>query len=582
MFVSSITYAGVTQRVSILNNGNQSDFGWSASPSMSADGRFVAFESCSDNLVSNDTNESLDVFVRDMQTGEIQRVSVSDDGMQLDSASYAPSISADGRYVAFTTTTYDQVSYDVLTSECFVRDLQTNKTECVSISSDGGQANGYSDSPSISANGRYVAFTSTAENLVPDDTNGFQDVFVRDMQTGKTKLVSVSSEGVQANTCCWEPSISADGKFVVFTSGADNLVSNDTNLSEDVFIYNMQTGETQRISISTDGVETNYESWDPSISADGRFVAFESFADNLVNGSENINRGLFVRDTQTGITECVNIEKDGSQAYCYSYTSHISADGRFVTFASYADNLVTGDDNETIDIFVRDRQTGETRLASVTSEGLQADYGSLNACISADGRFVAFESWASNLVPDDSNEVRNVYIHDMEGVSLSKTNMLIKKGSSEKLAADVHLFGTANNDVIWSSSNTDVATVNANGTVTAISEGTATITATTVDKSLTADCSIIVKSMIYFTSPTIKDYCDTYSKKISISGKIDSSLTKASWQIDSKHKGSCKIRNGSWSAGKIELALGENLITVHRNNERKTGLYQHTACKLCR
>jgi Tol biopolymer transport system component len=412
---------GNTTRVSVATGGGQANFD-SFDPSISADGRYVAFTSNATNLVSGDTNGDWDIFVHDRQTGQTTRVSVATGGGQANLASLDPSISADGRYVAFVSAATNLVSGDTNNfQDIFVHDRQTGQTTRVSVASDGTQANGHSYDPSISADGRYVAFASLASNLVSGDTNGAWDVFVHDRQTGETTRVSVASDGTQAIGFFFgsSPSISADGRYVAFDSWATNLVSGDTNDKPDVFVHDRQTGQTTRVSVSSDGTQANNGANYPSISADGRYVAFESSSTNLVSGDTNSVTDIFVHDRQTGQTTRVSVSSDGTQANggpgWSGKTSSISADGRYVAFHSYADNLVSGDTNSATDIFVHDRQTGVTTRVSIASDGTQANGFSSSPSISADGRYVAFMSGATNLVSGDTNNARDVFVHGREG-----------------------------------------------------------------------------------------------------------------------------------------------------------------------
>src|SRR5258706_12926625 len=275
---------GDTIRVTVDSSGGQG-IGPSFGSSISADGRYVAFHSDAINLVPNDTNENIDVFIHDTQTGNTTRVSVDSNGVQSNGGSSAPAISADGRYVAFDSAATNLVPNDTNGNwDVFIHDMQTGNTTRVSIDSNGTESNGGSGSSSISADGRYVAFESEATNIVPDDTNGADDVFVHDLQTGNTRRVSVDSSGVQANGSSGDPylwggsAISADGRFIVFGSGATNLVPNDTNGSGDYFIHDMQTGATTRVSVDSSGAQSSNGCffcylWPPSISADGGYVA---------------------------------------------------------------------------------------------------------------------------------------------------------------------------------------------------------------------------------------------------------------------------------------------------------------------
>jgi Tol biopolymer transport system component len=412
---------GNTTRVSVATGGGQANFD-SFDPSISADGRYVAFTSNATNLVSGDTNGDWDIFVHDRQTGQTTRVSVATGGGQANLASLDPSISADGRYVAFVSAATNLVSGDTNNfQDIFVHDRQTGQTTRVSVASDGTQANGHSYDPSISADGRYVAFASLASNLVSGDTNGAWDVFVHDRQTGETTRVSVASDGTQAIGFFFgsSPSISADGRYVAFDSWATNLVSGDTNDKPDVFVHDRQTGQTTRVSVSSDGTQANNGANYPSISADGRYVAFESSSTNLVSGDTNSVTDIFVHDRQTGQTTRVSVSSDGTQANegpgWSGKNSSISADGRYVAFHSYADNLVSGDTNSATDIFVHDRQTGVTTRVSIASDGTQANGFSSSPSISADGRYVAFMSGATNLVSGDTNNARDVFVHGREG-----------------------------------------------------------------------------------------------------------------------------------------------------------------------
>ena len=230
---------------------------------------------------------------------------------------------------------------------------QQASTKRVSVDSLGAQGIGDSEGPSISAHGRFVAFYSSAANLVGSDTNGARDVFVRDRKTGKTTRVSVNSHGAQANGESFAAPISADGRFVAFLSSASNLVGGDTNGARDVFVRDRKAGKTRRVSVDSHGAQGNGDSFIPSISADGRFVAFYSDAANLVAGDGNAAGDGFVRDRKAGRTKRVSVASHGTQGNDTSFPPSISADGRFVAFTSLANNLVAGDTNGASDIFAR-------------------------------------------------------------------------------------------------------------------------------------------------------------------------------------------------------------------------------------
>ena len=406
--------AQTTERVSVATGGGQGD-GNSTNSAISADGRFVAFFSGATNLVGGDTNATIDIFVHDRQTGTTERVSVTTGGVQATGGdSYNPAISADGRFVAFDSDATNLVGGDTNgLNDVFVHDRQTGTTERLSVATDGTEADNNSYDPAISADGRFVAFYSYATNLVSGDTNSTFDIFVHDRQTGTTERVSVATGGAEATGVSLVPAISADGRFVAFHSDATNLVSGDTNGQSDVFVHDRQTGTTERVSVATGGTEANFASNAGPISADGRFVSFQSLASNLVSGDTNGARDIFVHDRQTGATERVSVATGGGQADGDSIIAAISADGRFVAFRSTSTNLVVGGDtNATYDIFVHDRQTGTTERVSVATGGGQATGGSYAPAISADGRFVAFDSSATDLVTGDTNAVNDIFVRD--------------------------------------------------------------------------------------------------------------------------------------------------------------------------
>jgi len=401
-----------TTRVSVDSSGAEGN-SVSDSPSISADGQIVTFQSYASNLATGDTNGTWDVFVRDCLTGITERVSVDSSGAEGNYLSDSPSISADGQFVAFRSRASNLVVGDTNgTLDIFVHDRFTGNTERVSVDSSGAQGNSYSEDPSISADGQIVAFQSYASNLVVGDTNGTWDVFVRDCLTGITERVSVSSSGKQANNESNYPSISSDGQIVAFHSNASNLVAGDTNGTWDVFVHDRTTGRTERVSVDSSGAEGNDYSFYPAISAGGLFVAYYSAASNLVSGDTNWAGDVFVHDRLTGTTERVSVDSSGAEGNLYSQLPSISADGQVVAFYSHATNLVSGDTNGRADTFVHDRLTRITERVSVDSSGVQGNDGSWDPSISADGRIVAFNSDASNLVAGDTNAARDVFVHE--------------------------------------------------------------------------------------------------------------------------------------------------------------------------
>ncbi len=403
-----------TIRASVASNGTQGN-GHSFDPSISGDGRYVAFVSGATNLVTGDTNHVNDIFVHDRAYGWTTRVSMAT-GLttQANDYSSSPSISGDGRYVAFVSNATNLVAGDTNGyPDVFVHDRQTGGTTRVSVHSSGTQGDEKSWQPSISWDGQYVAFASYATNLETIDTNGKIDVFVHDRSTGNTTRVSVATGGIQGNGNSGNPSIfwdSFSGYSVAFESAATNLVTPDTNNAQDIFVYDQVSGTT-RISVNSNGTEGNGNSRNPSISRNGRYVVFDSLASTLETGDTNGFYDVFVHDLETGQTTKVSSGPGGLLGNGDSWIPSISQDGRFVAFGSSADNLVAGDTNGVPDIFVHDGTNGQTTRVSVATGGIQAGGNIFYPSISWDGHLVAFDSDATDLVTWDSNGALDIFIH---------------------------------------------------------------------------------------------------------------------------------------------------------------------------
>ncbi|MEO6202368.1 MAG: hypothetical protein ABIU05_12040, partial [Nitrospirales bacterium] len=286
---------------------------------------------------------------------------------------------------------------------------QAQTTERVSLDLDGGVPDNASYLPVLSADGLYVAFSSSASNLVVGDGNETTDIFVYDRQAKTTTRVSVDLGGGDPDGHSSSPAISADGRFVAFSSLATDLVPGDSNEKSDIFVYDRQAGTTTRVSVNLQSGDPDEVSYRPALSADGRFVAFESDATNLVTGDGNGTRDIFVYDRERETTTRLSGDRQGGDANEGSYNPILSADGRYVAFESLAGNLVAGDANGTLDIFVYDRQTGNTSRVSVALQGGDPDRASYQSSLSADGRYVAFASSASNLVAGDGNETGDIF-----------------------------------------------------------------------------------------------------------------------------------------------------------------------------
>ena len=409
VFVLGTSGCAMITRASVASDGTEANASsdglpFSIAPAISADGRYVTFTSIATNLVAGDTNDTQDVFVHDIVAATTTRVSVASTGAQADGFSDNPAISADGRYITFDSTASNLVAGDDNDSQdVFLRDTVTGTTSLASVM-------GYT--PAISADGRYVTINSGAA-LVADDTNEAYDVFLRDTGTGTTSRVSVDSTGTEANGSSDSSApiaISADGRYVTFQSAASNLVAGDTNGEYDVFLRDTVAGTTSRVSVDSTGSQANDFSDGSAISADGRYVTFTSFASNLVGGDTNGHSDAFVHDMVTGTTARVSLDSTNAQGNDGSRSDAISADGRYVTFTSNATNLVAGDTNDSRDVFVRDRILATTTRLSVDVIGREGDGTSRSSTISADGRYVTFRSDASNLVPDDTSILQDVFV----------------------------------------------------------------------------------------------------------------------------------------------------------------------------
>jgi uncharacterized repeat protein (TIGR01451 family) len=378
--------SGVTERVSVgakaaQGDGDSNVLGVSSNTAISDDGRYVAFKSEATNLARGDRNGVTDVFVRDRATGTTERVSVDNAGREIAGGGDQPAISPDGRYVAFVTSDLDaNFSPDV-----YLRDRVAHTTTRISVAFDGGETSNSSDSPAVAVTpgGPIVAFASAADNLVAADNDGSGDVFVRDLSgpAPVTERVSVSSDeqpgayaGGGSGVGARGPSISNDGRYVAFSSDAQNFSpSPQTGLYMDVFRRDRQAGTTTLVSPSSSGGEADAQSEGASISAGGGFVAFWSFASNLVpeSGGNPLLQDTYIRDLAAGTTERTSVATDDSNALFGPFDTHVgsgpvSDDGLVSLLATNADNLQAGDDNLNVDVFARDRRPGADLALTMT------------------------------------------------------------------------------------------------------------------------------------------------------------------------------------------------------------------------
>lgn len=407
---------GMVRRVSVKVDGGQarrpSGFGV-----VSNHRRFVAFVSDASKLVEGDTNGVTDVFVYDRRSQTTERVTVASDGDQMVGPWGAENthidISGDGRYVAFSTVSPGLVADDTGShNDVFVHDRQTGDTIRASVDSNGIQGDGDSFEPTISGNGRYVGFQSVASNLsdvpLPSDPQTIVRSYVHDRRTETTSLVSVSSEGAVANDHTASVSLSSKGRYAAFDSGATNLTSADPNSTHDVFVRDLLSGRTRYVSKSSKERSGNDGSFEPSISGDGRFVAFGSSASNLVRHDDNEAIDVFVRDRRRGVTKRVSVGSRGQQGNGMSFGAEVAARAPVVTFVSRSTNFAGGTSSD--DVYRHNWRATRTRLVSSSKNGGEANDHSIRPHVSGDGRVITFTSTASDLVERDTNHVSDQFV----------------------------------------------------------------------------------------------------------------------------------------------------------------------------
>lgn len=384
--------------------------GRSQNQSMSLDGRYVVFESDADNLVEDDTNGVSDIFLHDRETGEIRRITVNEQGEQANGPSWNTAISHDGMRIAFESSATNLVDIDTNgVTQVYVIATWFNSVELLSVNNAGEAGNGPSANPSLGRVGVHAYFDSAATNLVNNDINGHRDVFMRDLFTRRTTLVSVTSSGVQGNGDSTNPYVGEHHAAMTFISEASNLVPGDTNGVTDIF-FRSSIRQIERISISSTGEQANAASTGHAVlSEDLRYVVFASQAMNLTNDTTNGRWNIYLRDRVAGATSLISRGVNGEPANGDSLQPEMGLDGRFIVFSSNADNIVAGDTNGRRDVFLYDTMTNSMDLVSLHTWGQQGNGDSLNPMVTTDGGFVAYDSVASNLIGDDSNNSADVF-----------------------------------------------------------------------------------------------------------------------------------------------------------------------------
>lgn len=436
---------GETTLASVSKKGETAN-GWSFNPNFRSDGRSLTFLSQASNLALGDSSGT-DVFVRDQATGEVDRASIDHDWLEGKGGGYSPAISGDGSIVAFVSEANNLVPYDDNGLDIFLYELANPKLQRLLASKGGLTGSGHVPFvvPHFSENGRFIAFYNRADYLVPNDTNGVEDVFLHDRDTGETILVSVASDGSQGNNESNQPSLSADGQTIAFASVASNLVAGDNNQVVDVFVHQRSSGETIRVSVDSAGNEGNSYSSNPFLSPNGRYVVFASYATNLVSDDTNEEPDSFVHDLVTGETRRISVASDGTEGnYGGGFYPSSSYDGHTILFTSFSNNLVANDTNNQRDLFLHDLVTGVTTRPILTSDGSEPNGHTAKAIISGNGRFLVFESEASNLVPNDNNDIPDTFLHDL--TTSETTRLTVAPDGSDANAWDYDLSFSIDHD----------------------------------------------------------------------------------------------------------------------------------------
>jgi Tol biopolymer transport system component len=416
-------------RVSVSSEGVVGD-GDSRNPSINADGCWVVFNSDASSLVSGDTNGVSDIFLHDRCAGTTQRVSVSSAGAQANDSSYSPAVAARGDLVAFETEASNLTSVGVGAHlQIVARSLRRGETTHISAGLTGPvfepvlvPGNGMSASPVVSGDGRSVTYMSRSSNLTDGDSNAAFDVFQRSccFAEATNARISVTGSGGELSGHSLAPSVSYDGNLVAYQSNAPELVGTSPTISQ-IFVHQQDTARGSIVSVRSFGAPANDSAFGPSISPDGRYVAFASAATNLVAVDTNQASDIFVHDRETSQTTRVSVASDGTEANWNSYSPMVGPGGRFVVYASEATNLVPSDTNAVMDVFLHDRDTDrdgvfdepgaiQTIRVSTAADGSQANEMSYSPVISYDGAYVAFTSRASNLAPGDDSDTLDVFV----------------------------------------------------------------------------------------------------------------------------------------------------------------------------
>jgi len=386
--------------------------GSSYTHAVSNDGRYIVFDSAATNLGGTDTNGSIrDIYLYDRNNASLELISVDNNGQRGSGHSRQPRISGDGRYVVFESFSALAPGGTNGLSQIYLRDRQAHTTRLVSANISGIAGNGPSYHPRISADGKLVVFDSMASNLGAGDSNGYSDVFIKHLDSGQLERVSVAYGGGQANNGSFEAEMSSDGRYVVFVSMASNIVSPAVATQRHVYLRDRLTGAVRLVSVSNGGVPANGACFLPDVDDAGQHVVFYSLATSLTPGLNGTTLQVFMHDMNSATTELISHNAANAGGNDHSFTASISGDGRFVAFSSFANDLVSGDNNAKSDVYLKDLASGEMKIVSLGINGVPANDSILGVpSIDAHGGVIAFTSYASNLVAQDNNGYADIFV----------------------------------------------------------------------------------------------------------------------------------------------------------------------------
>jgi Tol biopolymer transport system component len=434
-------------------------------PDLAASGTAIAFLSTSTNLDPGDTDAVTDVYVKELRSGDLVLASTSDSGAKANALSTSPAMSGDGGFVAFLSnaTNLDPGDTDT-TSDVYVKDIATGDVVLASTSFAGVKGDENSFDPDLSGGGERVAFLSFATNFDPLALDGPADLYVKDLATGDLFLASTSSAGVDGGGVIFgPPSISRSGEYVAFITSATNLDPQDTDFRTDVYVKRISDGTLFLASTSPSGTKGLGSSADATVSGRGTTVAFSSLSHNLLPDDTDTVEDVYVKDILTGDLQLASTSDDGVKGNSASFNPQISGNGRWVAFTSSATNLDPGDTDPDIDIYLKDLVTGNLVLVSTSGDGSKGNGRSFQPSISGRGVFVAFQSEATNLHPDDGDADLDVYVKDPTDCTIVGTagddviegtsgpDVICGRGGSDVIDArggDDLVFGEGGDDVL--------------------------------------------------------------------------------------------------------------------------------------